>query len=203
MSGLNCGARHRLVQYCDLDEGSSMAQRGIARLRSQCRHFGGVLAVALVTASAAIPAHAADEMMGKAVRVPSGDTLVVDSAAGDTEIRLADIGAPQGGDYYAPPAATLLSNMVLGHQVRVTITGRSGPGRVFGRVYVGDLDVVLALVQRGAAWVCWEYAADTGLMPYENDAIRHQRGLWLYTTPFDARIKCRQRPPAEHPISKP
>jgi endonuclease YncB( thermonuclease family) len=180
-----------------------MVQWGIARLRLHCRHFGGAVAVVLVTASTVMPAHAADEMTGKAVRVPSGDTLVVASATGDTEVRLADIGTPQGSDYYAPPAATLLSNMVLGHQVRVTITGRSGPGRLFGRAYVGDLDVVLALVQRGAAWVCWEYAADTSLMPYENDAIRHQRGLWLYTTPFDARIKCRQRPPAEHPISKP
>lgn len=180
-----------------------MVQWGIARLRSHWRLVGSAVAVLLLTVSVVPPAQGADEITGNAVRVPSGDTLVVTSAAGEAEIRLADIGAPQGGDYYAPPATTLLSNMLLGHRVRVAITGRSGPGRVFGRAYVGDLDVVLALVQRGAAWVCWEYAADTGLMPYENDAIRHQRGLWLYTTPFDARIKCRQRPPAEHAIGKP
>jgi endonuclease YncB( thermonuclease family) len=168
-----------------------------------CSHCGRAVAVVLVTLSMAMPTLAADEITGKAVRVLSGDTLVVNSAAAETEMRLADIGAPHGSDYYAPPATTLLSNMVLDRQVRVTITGRSGPGRVFGRVYVGDLDVVLALVQRGAAWVCWEYAADTGFMPYENDAIRHQRGLWLYTTQFDARVKCGQRPPAEHPIGKP
>jgi endonuclease YncB( thermonuclease family) len=180
-----------------------MVQWGIARLRSHCRLVGSAVAVVLVTVSTAMPAHGADEITGKAVRVLSGDTLVVTSATGDNEVRLADIGAPHGSDYYAPPATALLSNIVLDRQVRVAITGRSGPGRVFGRVYVGDFDVVLALVQRGAAWVCWEYAADTGLLPYENDAIRHQRGLWLYTTQFDARIKCRQRPPAEHPISKP
>jgi endonuclease YncB( thermonuclease family) len=178
-----------------------MMRTGVARLHR--RRLGSAVAVVLVTVSTALPAQGADEITGKAVRAPSGDTLVVTSAAGDTEIRLADIGAPQGSAYYAPSATTLLSNMVLGHQVRVRITGRSGPGRVFGRVFVGDLDVVLALVQHGAAWVCWEYATDTGLMPYENDAIRYRRGLWARTTQFDARIACRQRPPAEHPISKP
>jgi endonuclease YncB( thermonuclease family) len=150
-----------------------------------------------------MPAQAADEIVGKVVRVPSGDTLVVTSVAGDTEVRLADIGAPQGSGYFAPSSATLLSNMVLGQQARVVITGQAGPGRIFGRVNIGELDVILALVQHGAAWVCWEYAANTDLMPYENDAIRFRRGLWLQTTQFDARIACRQRPPAEHPISKP
>jgi len=163
----------------------------------------GALVALLAALCSAMPAQAADEITGKAVRVLNGDTLVVATAAGDTEIRLSDIGAPQGSGYYAPSATTLLSNMVLGQQVRIKVTGHGGPNREFGRVFVGPLDVVLALVQRGAAWVCWEYAADTDLMPYENDAIRHQRGLWLYTTPFDARIACRQRPPAEHPIGKP
>jgi endonuclease YncB( thermonuclease family) len=164
----------------------------------------GVTVVALVVALSSSPvAHAAHEVMGKAVRVTSGDTLVVTSAEGDTEVRLADIGAPQGSAYYAPAATTLLSNMVLGLQVRVTATGQSAPGHVFGRVYVGDLDVILALVQRGAAWVCLEYAANTDLIPYENDAMRYRRGLWAWTTQFDARVACQRRPPAEHPIGKP
>ena len=93
--------------------------------------------------------------------------------------------------------------MVLGLQVRVTVTGQSAPGHVFGRVHVGDLDVILALVQRGAAWVCLEYAADTGLIPYEHDAMRYRRGLWAWTTQFDARVACQRRPPAEHPIGRP
>jgi endonuclease YncB( thermonuclease family) len=164
------------------------------------RGAGAVLALAF---SIVTPARAADEIVGTATRVLSGDTLVVTTATGDTEIRLADIGAPQGSGYFAPAATTLLSNIVLNQPVRVALTGQSGPGRAFGRVYVGELDVILALVQRGAAWVCWEYAADTRLMPYENDAIRYRRGLWLWTTQFDARNKCRQRPPAELPLSKP
>ena len=99
--------------------------------------------------------------------------------------------------------ATLLSNIVLNLPVRVALTGQNGPDRAFGRVYVGQQDVILELVQRGAAWVCWEYTADSRLMPYENDAIRYRRGLWFWTTQFDARNKCRQRPPVALPLSKP
>jgi endonuclease YncB( thermonuclease family) len=159
--------------------------------------------VAFAALCIVMSAQAADDVVGKAVRVPSGDTLVVASATGETEVRLADIGAPQGSGYYAPSSTTLLSNLVLNQIVRVTITGHDGAARVFARVKVGDLDVNLELVQRGAAWVCLEYAADINLLPYENDAIRYQRGLWGRTTQFDARIACRRRPPAEHPVSKP
>jgi micrococcal nuclease len=146
---------------------------------------------------------AADEVTGKVVRVPSGDTLMVAAPAGEMEIRLADIGAPQGSQYYAPPARTLLSNMVTDKAVRVVLTGHDGPKRAFGRVFAGELDVNLELVKRGAAWVCWVYATDTNLLPYENDAIRYRRGLWAQTSQFDARVACGQRPPAEHPVSKP
>jgi micrococcal nuclease len=146
---------------------------------------------------------ASDEITGKVVSVHSGDTLVVAAAAGEVEIRLSDIGAPQGGQYYAPPAQTLLSNIVGDKQVRVALTGHDGPKRAFGRVFAGELDVNLELVKRGAAWVCWVYATDTNLLPYENDAIRWRRGLWAQTSQFDARVACSQRPPAEHPVSKP
>jgi endonuclease YncB( thermonuclease family) len=171
------------------------------KLRSNRHRVAGTVA-ALVVALCTEMSAQADEITGNAVRVLSGDTLVVATATGDTEIRLADIGAPQGSGYYAPSATTLLSNLVLDKQVRVKLTGSAGPNREFGRPFVGELDIVLALVQRGTAWVCWEYAADTSLLPYENDAIRYRRGLWAQTTQFDARIACRHRPPAEHPVTK-
>ena len=148
-------------------------------------------------------ARAADDFAGKAVRVSNGDTLILATPTGEIEVRLADIGAPQGSGYYAPSSKTFLSNLILNQIVRVTITGHDGPAHVFGHVAVGELDVNLELVQRGAAWVCLEYAANTNLLPYENDAIRYRRGLWARTTQFDARIACGRRPPAEHPVGKP
>jgi micrococcal nuclease len=160
-------------------------------------------AVSAVALCMAMSVQAADEITGKVVRVPGGDTVVVAADADEMEIRLADIGAPQGGQYYAPAARTLLANMVMDRPVRVVLTGHDGPKRAFGRVFAGELDVNFEMVRRGAAWVCLVYAVDTNLLPYENDAIRWRRGLWAQTTQFDARIACSKRPPAEHPISKP
>ena len=137
------------------------------------------------------------------MRVVSGDTLVVADNAVDREVRLADIGAPQGSAYYAPAAKTLLSNMVAGRQVRIIVIGSSGADRIFGRVFVGELDVNLELVRRGAAWVCLEYAADTGLLPYEIEAQRYRRGLWARTWQIDTRVDCRRRPPAERSLAGP
>ncbi len=144
----------------------------------------------------------AEDLTGSVVAVKSGDTLVVSSQGRDVEVRLADIYAPQGSDFYAPAARTLLDSLVSGKTVRVAITGRSGPDRVFGRVHAGDIDFNLMLVQRGAAWMCLEYAANTDLLPWQNQAQRRQLGLWLNNPlSVDQRADCKRRPPAERPVS--
>jgi endonuclease YncB( thermonuclease family) len=158
-----------------------------------------------VCALVAVPnADAADEIGGTVTGVPSGDTLQVAKGARRIEVRLADIGAPHGNDFYAPPARALLDALVSGKSVRVVITGRSGPDRVFGRAFLGSLNVNLELIRRGAAWLCIEYATDTDYLPFQREAQRQQLGLWASanTNDFDARIRCRQRPPAERPVGK-
>jgi micrococcal nuclease len=172
-------------------------------VRADVRRFAlaGVLLVGAIGVVAS--ARAAEDFSATVSEVTSGDTLQVADGERRLEVRLADIGAPHGSDFYAPGAQTLLSALVSDKTVRVVITGRSGPDRVFGRVYAGQLDVNLELVRRGAAWLCLEYADDTDYMPFENDARRYRRGLWSGTTAFDALIRCRQRPPAERPVGKP
>ena len=71
---------------------------------------------------------------------------------------------------------------------------------VFGRVRRGELDVNLELVQRGAAWVCWDYAGDTAYLPYENQAQRARIGIWPRTLEIQVHVACRDRPPAERPL---
>jgi micrococcal nuclease len=144
-----------------------------------------------------LSAHAtAEVIIGTVTHVDSGDTLVVDDGSHATQIRLADIGAPQGSEYFSPGARTLLESMVTRGPVRVTVTGREGTERAFGRVFAGELDVNRELVRRGAAWVCWDYAAGTELLPYENEAKRYRRGLWSHVWEIDAFADCRRRPPA-------
>lgn len=136
---------------------------------------------------------------GAVVRVPSGDTIVVNASGREVEVRLADIGAPQGSQFYAPAARTLLESITADRPVVVTQTGTRDTG-VFGRVRAGELDVNLELVRRGAAWVCWEYSRDTNYMPYENQAQRARRGIWSSTPEITALAECRRRPPAEQPL---
>jgi endonuclease YncB( thermonuclease family) len=136
---------------------------------------------------------------GTVVRVESGDTLVVRAGERETEVRLADIGAPQGPQFYAPAARTLLESITADRPVVVTQTGTRDSG-VFGRVRAGELDVNLELVRRGAAWVCWEYSRDTDYLPYENQAKRARRGVWSNTPEITALAECRRRPPAEQPL---
>lgn len=156
----------------------------------------GALALAFVADTAW-----GEELTGRVTEVRSGDTLQLDTGTASVEVRLSDIGAPQGAAYYAPASRQLLANITAAPVVRVAVTGRTGPDRVFGRVRVGELDANLELVKRGAAWVCLEYAIGTELLPYERTAQRLQLGLWGNTWTVDAWAACRARPPAPAPAA--
>ena len=146
-------------------------------------------------------AAAARDIVGTVDEVISGDTLVVTEGARRVEVRLADIDAPQGSEFFAPGARALLSAMVEGRQVRVKVTGSAGPERVFGRVVVVELDVNLEMVKRGAAFVCWDFPVDTYFLPWENAAKRYRLGLWAGTWEINARADCQRRPPVEVPAT--
>jgi len=148
---------------------------------------------------AACPAAAA-ELTGRVTAVDSGDTLkIAVEGDGSVTVRLSDIGAPRGSAFYTPSSRQFLENLVLDKEVRVETSAPRGAARIVGHVYRGPLDVNLELVQVGAAWFCMEYANDTSYVPYENEAIRQQRGLWSRTTTFDALVACRANPPVAKP----
>ena len=132
--------------------------------------------------------------------VKNGDTLTAQLDGKPVEIRLADIGAPQGSEFFAPSARTLLTSLAAGKNATLEITGRSGPAQIFGYVRVGENDLSLEMVQRAAAWVCWDYALSTDYMPFENRVRRLAAGLWAATTELQARSRCRARPPGEKPV---
>ena len=140
---------------------------------------------------------AGSEITGTVAEVVSGDTLIVAEGARQVTVRLADIVAPQGSEYYAPGARALLSGMVQGKEVSVNVTGSAAPDSVFGRVVMNKLDVNLEMVKRGAAYVCWDYPVDTYFAPWEIQAQRIRIGVWNATWDINARTRCRQRPPVE------
>ncbi|MCC6193515.1 MAG: thermonuclease family protein [Burkholderiales bacterium] len=149
----------------------------------------------LSAAAFALAALAAAELAGRVIAVESGDTLTLDAGGRTVTVRLADISAPQGPAFFAPGARTLLANMTLDQGARVVVAGDPGAARVVGHVYVGELDVNLALVKRGAAWMCMEYTSSTYYLPFQNAAMRQRIGVWSQMTSFDTRVACRDRPP--------
>ena len=137
-----------------------------------------------------------EEFETRVVRVVSGDTVILERNGSEVELRLADIGAPQGSQFLAPSSRTAVDGMVRNRAVRVQITGVEEGVRIYGRLFAGRLDVARAQVQRGNAWVCWDYALDSDLMPVENEAQRHRRGVWRSMMDVTTRSECRRRPPA-------
>jgi len=158
--------------------------------------------LALLAAALVLPLAAQEtRLQGRVVRVDSGDQLMLAVDGREISVRLSDIGAPQGAQFYAPAAQALLEGIVRGRKVELEITGRSdGDDRVFGRVRTGELDVNLELVRRGAAWVCWEYSPNTDYLPWEKQAQRLRLGLWSRTLEINALSACRERPPAVRPL---
>lgn len=165
--------------------------------QAQCAVVAIVAAAALASCAAAPQVASVRELTGHVTAVETGDTLTL--ATGDNRhvtVRLSEIGAPVGSNFYAPSSRQLLTNMVLDESVRVAVTAEGGQDLVIGHVYRGLLDVNLELVKAGAAWFCIEFATNTEYVPYQNQALRDQRGLWSMTSTFDALIRCRERPPA-------
>lgn len=160
------------------------------------------IAVALIAAALAGPlATQATRLQGRVVQVASGDQLRLAVDGREIEVRLSDIGAPQGAQFYSPAAKALLEGIVQGRSVELEVTGRRGSDdRVFGRLRTGELDINLELVRRGAAWVCWEYSRETDYLPWETQAQRLRLGLWARTLEINALTSCRERPPAERPL---
>lgn len=152
--------------------------------------------VALVLTACAGPNPAAGGRAGVVESVLSGDTLVVKLDGKPVEVRLADIGAPQASQFFAPGATTLLTSIAAGRAVTVRETGR-GEGFIFAYVRVGEIDVNLEMVQRGAAWVCWDYTLSTAYMPFETRARQRRIGVWQNMTLLEARVACRARPAGE------
>ena len=79
--------------------------------------------VVLWLASSSAMAQANTEFETRVVRVVSGDTVIVERDGGEVELRIADIGAPQGSQFLAPSSRTAVDGMVRNRAVRVQVTG--------------------------------------------------------------------------------
>ncbi len=142
------------------------------------------IVVAVVSSLAlAVSFSARADFRGKVVRVGDGDSITVLRGREPTEVRLAEIDAPERGQAFANRSKQALEVLVKGQEVRVVERGQDRYHRTVGRIYRGDLDVNAELVRQGMAWVSRQYAKDATLDEIETEAREQRRGLWRDSKP--------------------
>ena len=87
------------------------------------------------------------------MRVADGDTItILDEAKVQSKIRLNRIDAPEKSQAFGEMSRKHLATMVGGKDVRVEWAKKDVYGRIFGEVFVGEVNVNLKMVQNGLAW---------------------------------------------------
>lgn len=132
----------------------------------------------------------AAEFRGTCVRVLDGDTLEVleQPTIAPVKVRLAQIDAPEKAQDYGVVSKVNLADMVLNKEIVVDFAKKDRYGRVLGQVYldvvdtgtttIHRLDVNLAQVTSGMAWVYKDYPYQMHYLAAETEARNGKRGLW-------------------------
>ena len=158
------------------------------------------LRVVLAALLLSVAAHAE-----QVVRVKDGDSLVVDSAGRQVDVRLADIDAPEHRQPRGDEARALLRSLVEGREVQLQLVGGDAYRRVVAHVFVDGVDVNAELVRRGLAWVRRGYDPAPQLIRHEDEARDAQRGLWAdadATPPWVWRRARRANNTAQRPAAR-
>ena len=108
----------------------------------------------------------------------------------ELEVRLDGIDAPEWRAPFGKEAKQLLKEQVQGKPVSLVIYDEDRYGRSVARVFVGERDLSLLLVDQGLAWHYTEYSDDRDLANAEKRARAARRNIWSLAdpvAPWDAR----------------
>lgn len=121
----------------------------------------------------------AGPITARVVSVHDGDTItVLTPEKRQIKIRFAEIDAPELAQPYGKKAKQLLSRMVFGKEVSITPITTDPYRRIVARVFQGNRDINLAMVQSGATWAYRQYLTDPSLLEAEAEARNARTGLW-------------------------
>jgi len=134
------------------------------------------LAFVLVISTAV---QSAEDLYGVVVSIADGDTVTLKVNDTTHKIRLAEIDTPERDQPYGLAATSALTDLLLGHQVRVKVVKESDQyGRVIGRIFIEQKDVSAHMVEQGHAMVYRRYLTDKSLLALEANAKYKKLGLW-------------------------
>jgi endonuclease YncB( thermonuclease family) len=105
---------------------------------------------------------------------------------GSVSVRLRGIDAPEKKQPYGEEARETLRAMIAGKTVTVDVKDVDRYGRVAGYVFVGTMNVNLAMVKKGFAWAYTEYLDRPYVSEFyaaESAARGQKLGLWQQANP--------------------
>ncbi len=95
--------------------------------------------------------------------ITDGDTITVLREGQPVPVRLEGIDCPERGQDFGTRAKQATSDLAFGETFQVEVRDHDRYGRIVGRVFVGDTDVSLALVEQGLAWHFKRYSSEAAL----------------------------------------
>jgi endonuclease YncB( thermonuclease family) len=126
----------------------------------------------------------AKQLDGYVIKVADGDTLtVLTDQKKKVKIRLNTIDSPEKGQAFSNAARLSLVALCLHKYAVIVFKKKDRYGRILGRVYCEDVDVNLAQVSTGMAWVYRRSSYDFFLYDAEQNARFFKRGLWRQPHP--------------------
>ena len=126
----------------------------------------------------------AAEFTGRVIRVSDGDTLTVETPAGEKKkIRLYGVDCPESKQAGGVKATNFTRNMVFHQQVYVFAHEKDRYERIVGEVYLDKKRASLneALIMEGLAWVYPQYCKQPICRDWqkiETIARQNKKGIW-------------------------
>ena len=127
------------------------------------------------------------------IGVSDGDTLTVLNKGRPVKVRLANIDAPEKQQPFGARSKQSLSELCYGRDATIKSSNKDRYGRTVAVVHCGDVNVNVAQVSRGMAWVYRQYNHDASLPAVEAVARLSRTGLWSDPMPLEPWLVRRDR----------
>lgn len=112
------------------------------------------------------------------VQVYDGDTYKVLDKGKFQIIRLANVDAPELGQYYGKVVKAAVSKLILAKVVKVDAYGRDRFGRTIANITVDGKGLDSILISQGWAWHYVQYSHHKYLLIFEDIAKEARLGMW-------------------------
>jgi micrococcal nuclease len=120
-----------------------------------------------------------ETIRGKTTKVLDGDTIdVITDQQKMVRIRLDSIDAPEKSQPFGQKSKDTLESWIGDQDVKVDVKSKDKYGRMIGVVYLEDVNINRALVQKGLAFAFEPFLKDQEILKIQEQAKSSHIGVW-------------------------